>query len=354
MTASQPGTFNVQEFTDLGDLAVGGRIYTFVQGTTTFKTAYTDAAGLVPHTYTNDGLGGQYIGLNARGELPAPLYLTTGAYDIRYNRADGSLVWTREADPAGAIGLTSNPDFPTSYAGAALKRLRVNAAATAVEFIADTFLTLQDSAIGTFVGKALQVLRINALGTAIESAVISFVQTFLALTDLSPQSYVGKAGQSVVVNGSETGITFDGYPVGDGTFTLSGGQPVIAATDTTLLFASTEYSQLKRGTFAAGVYIAGAAGARISVAMSVSVAALAAGGAGSLDAWLEKNSATRISTGFDFNFASGTPIKGYAPVPAKDITLAAGETVRGRVNCGSNQTIDGAAANTWLSITELA
>lgn len=99
MSASQPAYFHLQEFSDLGIPLVGGRLYTYTQGTTALKTAYTDPAGAIPQTYTADGLGGQYIALNARGELPAPLYLTVGAYDIALKRADGSAVWTRRAEP---------------------------------------------------------------------------------------------------------------------------------------------------------------------------------------------------------------------------------------------------------------
>lgn len=99
MSASQPALFNVQEFTDNGVTLVGGRLYTYAYGTTAFKTAYTDPEGTIPQTYTFDGLGGQYIALNARGELPTPLYLAFGAYDISLKREDGSTVWTRRADP---------------------------------------------------------------------------------------------------------------------------------------------------------------------------------------------------------------------------------------------------------------
>lgn len=98
MPASQPAHFNLQEFTDVGQLLVGGRLYTYGYGTTGHKTAYTDPDGTVPHTYTLDGAGGMYIALNARGELPAPLYLGEGSYDICLKRADGSTVWTRKAD----------------------------------------------------------------------------------------------------------------------------------------------------------------------------------------------------------------------------------------------------------------
>lgn len=99
MPVSQPANFNLQEFSDIGQLLVGGRLYTYGYGTTSHKTAFTDPNGVVPHTYTLDGAGGQYIALNARGELPAPLYLLgDGSYDITLKRADGSLVWTRKAD----------------------------------------------------------------------------------------------------------------------------------------------------------------------------------------------------------------------------------------------------------------
>lgn len=98
MPASQPASFNLQEFTDNGQLLVGGRLYTYAYGTTVQKTAFTDPDATVPHTYTLDGSGGQYIALNARGELPAPLYLVDGHYDLSLKRADGSTVWTRQAD----------------------------------------------------------------------------------------------------------------------------------------------------------------------------------------------------------------------------------------------------------------
>jgi len=118
MTASLSGVFSLQEFTDASVAGLGMRLYTYTAGTTTFKTAYTDSAGLVPHTYTNDGLGGQYIALNARGELPAPLYLTTGSYDICLKRSDGSTVWTRKADPIGDLSVAiANQTDPSQGAG---------------------------------------------------------------------------------------------------------------------------------------------------------------------------------------------------------------------------------------------
>ena len=99
MAASQPGFFSLQEFSDLGAPLVGGRVYTYAQGTTTHKTAYTNKAGTIAHTYTSDGIGGQYIALDERGELPAPLYLAPDSYDITLKTAAGATIWTRRADP---------------------------------------------------------------------------------------------------------------------------------------------------------------------------------------------------------------------------------------------------------------
>ena len=104
MPASQTGVFNTQQFTNAGLPLIGGRLYTYATGTTTFKTAFTDVAGAIPHTYTPDGLGGQYLALDARGELPASLYLAFGAYDLALKRADASTVWTRRAEGIASAG----------------------------------------------------------------------------------------------------------------------------------------------------------------------------------------------------------------------------------------------------------
>lgn len=101
-TVSQPGLFNFQGLTSLGGLGAGMRLYTYVQGTTTHKTAYTNAAGTIAHTYSLDSEDGQYIALDARGELPAPLYLTSGAYDLCLKTSAGATVWTRRAESESA------------------------------------------------------------------------------------------------------------------------------------------------------------------------------------------------------------------------------------------------------------
>ena len=118
MAASQSGVFTLQLFTDAGALAVNYRLYTYTAGTTTHKTAYTDSAAAVPHTYTNDGIGGQYIALNSRGELPAPLFLASGAYDICLKTTAGATVWTRQASPT--LSLADIPAVQSPFIGGSL------------------------------------------------------------------------------------------------------------------------------------------------------------------------------------------------------------------------------------------
>ena len=122
--ASVPGLINFQQFTSAGDLAASYRMYTYTQGTTTHKDTFTDAAGTIAHTYVSNGVGGKYIQLNARGELPAPLYLSAGAYDLALKTAAGATVWTRRAD-----GLFA--DFAASLGSALVGFLQAGTGATA-------------------------------------------------------------------------------------------------------------------------------------------------------------------------------------------------------------------------------
>jgi hypothetical protein len=95
--ASLSGQTNYQQLSDLGVLAAGYRLYTYLPNTTTHTNVYTDSAGATPHTYTSDGSGGQYIALNSRGEVPGNLYVNSGGVDLCLKTAAGSTVWTRRA-----------------------------------------------------------------------------------------------------------------------------------------------------------------------------------------------------------------------------------------------------------------
>jgi hypothetical protein len=140
--ASQPGYFNLQSFEDAGGVAENWRLYTYAPGTTTHKIAYTNAAASVAHTYTSDGMGGQYIATNARGELAAPLFLLAGGYDLVLKTAAGVTKWTRytlgsddavsalrtdladsatASKGAGLVGYSATVNYPANTVGAALR-----------------------------------------------------------------------------------------------------------------------------------------------------------------------------------------------------------------------------------------
>lgn len=184
MSVSQAGMFSIQEFADAGTPLALGRLYTLAFGTTTQKTAYTDAAGLIPHTYTSDGAGGQYIALNARGELPAPLYLSPGSYDLALKRADGSSVWTRRAD---GVDPTVRTDL-SAVAGSALVGWQQTGTGTVVRTVQAKLkerLTPQDfGAVGDGVaddGAALN-LAIARMRTLINAAANNTISVSLDLS----------------------------------------------------------------------------------------------------------------------------------------------------------------------------
>lgn len=79
---------------------------------------------------------------------------------------------------------------------------------------ATTFLGLTDTP-ASFAGHALKVLRVNALGTAVEfHSLITGATNFLGLTD-TPGSYAGAAGYFLRVNGGGTGVEFVAGGSGD-------------------------------------------------------------------------------------------------------------------------------------------
>jgi hypothetical protein len=137
---SLSGEFNTQQFTDGGVLAALYRLYTYEPATTTHKAVYTEPTGTTTHTYVSDGLGGQYIALNARGELPAPIFLQVGGYDLTLKTPAGATVWTRravgiadEATTVAATVLASLANTASAAAGDALigvKRTETGAQAT--------------------------------------------------------------------------------------------------------------------------------------------------------------------------------------------------------------------------------
>lgn len=210
-TVSQSGVYNLQAFTSLGTLGVGYRLYTYVSGTTTHKTAYTDSAGAVAHTYTSDGSGGQYIAMDARGELPAPLYLTSGAYDLALKTAAGATVWTRQADPVGA-------DLAASTGSNLIGFIQSGGVARTVQDdLRETFKVSQFGAVGD--GVTDDTLAIQRACAALpNNTTLEFVsgKTYLisfiwdALSDSDTTDGVGR-GRAACYFSERTGIRLSGY-----------------------------------------------------------------------------------------------------------------------------------------------
>lgn len=92
-------------FDDNGAPLAGGRLYTYVSGTTTFQAAFTTAALTTPCTYTPDGLGGQYILLDARGE--AEVWLGALVYTLTPRTALGGVMPSQDGVSDGTAALTA-------------------------------------------------------------------------------------------------------------------------------------------------------------------------------------------------------------------------------------------------------
>jgi hypothetical protein len=109
---------------------VGGRLYTYVSGTTTFKATYTDSTLATPNTYTADGSGGQYIALNARGE--AHCWLGTGSYSLVLKDAAGVTVWSEDglSDPA-SVAVQLSTDLAASGGSALVGFIQAGSGAVA-------------------------------------------------------------------------------------------------------------------------------------------------------------------------------------------------------------------------------
>jgi hypothetical protein len=230
MPASQPAYFHLQEFSDGGVLLLGGRLYTYAQGTTALKTAYTDPAGAVPQTYTADGLGGQYIALNARGELPAPLYLAPGSYDIALKRPDGSTVWTRRADPTVDAAALSSDTGTAKISGTWFGNVVASLAALGT-LLGASLIGFIQAGIGAVLRSCQSKLRerisvadFGAVGDGVADDTIAINAALVAAKGKTLEFGAGltyKVTSSLLIAGSNTGIDGKGATI-DSTATGAG------------------------------------------------------------------------------------------------------------------------------------
>lgn len=93
-------------------------------------------------------------------------------------------------------------DVPQSYTGAALQRLRVNAAATGLEFHTEVFTDLADVP-ANYTSAALKTVRVNAGATGLEFVTYTVTSTTLTIT--------GSGTAAVTVDLSDTAVTPGSY-----------------------------------------------------------------------------------------------------------------------------------------------
>lgn len=113
-------------FDNAGNPLVGGRLRTFLGGTTTPAAVYTSSAGTTPQTNP--------IILNSRGE--ADVYPVAGqAYKYQLEDAQGAVIWTIDNVVVGGAG--------TGSMGGPVSNLQlISAASTPTALIAHTVVTV--------------------------------------------------------------------------------------------------------------------------------------------------------------------------------------------------------------------
>lgn len=276
MAASLSGVFAYQAFTDSGVPAANYRLYTYVAGTTTHKNVFTEATGSTPQTYTSDGAGGQYIALNARGEVASPMYFTSGTYDLTLKTPAGATVDTYKAsgtddsattlDAALRADLASTSDaakgdallgVKRSYSGAIARTQHgINEdTATIYDFLPAGFVTTNDAT--TYIQSALSsgLKTVDFLGLALKCDAVT-VPTRVWAKNVNFTKFTAAAGSVVVVN---AGCIVTGKITGTGTTSVvqRGIYPQAAACNDVSLLV--EVSSLTYGVHAAPISAASSA-----------------------------------------------------------------------------------------------
>lgn len=103
----------------------------------------------------------------------------------------------------GATNFLGLSDSPSDYTGQGTKKVKVNSAANALEFISDSFISMIDTP-ANYTSAASKKVKVNSGGNALEFA----NDTFLTIND-TPSDYTSKAGFLVKVNSTANGIAFE-------------------------------------------------------------------------------------------------------------------------------------------------
>jgi Pectate lyase superfamily protein len=137
--------------TDAGLPLVGGRLYTYLSGTSTFQTTYTTATLGAQNTYTDDGTGQLYLTLDARGE--ASVWLTPAtAYSMVLKTPLGATIWTDDGVIDQGDQLRADLASTASGKGAALVGYKLtetgSVARTVLQKLDDYVCVLDFGAVG--------------------------------------------------------------------------------------------------------------------------------------------------------------------------------------------------------------
>jgi len=142
-----------------------------------------------------------------------------------------------------------------------------------------------------------------------------------------------------------------GQALGDAAF-YTAGQSLSAGTEATVVYTTTDYDSLERGTFSTstGIYTAGASGARIQVACLARVSSIAVGGTLVINGY---HNSTAKGYGRGQNYADGTATELWAMF-LTTVTLAAGDTFTCKATASSAATLTSGQQYNRISIVELA
>ena len=146
-----------------GTPLIGGKIYTYVVGTSTPKLTYTDSAGTIPQTNP--------IILNARGE-PASAIYWSGAYKVEVRDALDNLVYTVDnynSDPYGVADFLVS--LASSIGSSLIGFLQAGVGAilrTVQSKLRDTISVMDIGAVGD--GIADDTAAINAAYSSVTSS----------------------------------------------------------------------------------------------------------------------------------------------------------------------------------------
>jgi len=99
MSAARAPIFRFREFDSNGDPLAGGKVYSYLAGTSTPASTYADATGLVANTNP--------LILDAEGR--GALYLGAGSYKIIVKDADGVVQYTEDDVTAPGSSPSSSP-----------------------------------------------------------------------------------------------------------------------------------------------------------------------------------------------------------------------------------------------------